>query len=278
MRNVCVPILTTSLRSVTALIKIQARATTSGHTQSTDSGSAEVLTPRSSSKIGSSFESVDGVGSHSHGRSGADIVAGSSIIPSIERSSDSSSDDNQATTATVRRKASHDTKGKTVIREGRGPSIIDGGLANMRISSPGSGLVMSGMAAEINAVASSSGSNPKLLKPGYPNKEDNSSSRPFSRRRSSSRTIITPHDVQDEDPPQDRFHEPNFQQAFGDAKRLMSEIASVLGSSSLLIDPDSTVQRLHREAGDLGRFQCVSSRTVGFVGDSGVGMLYHPES
>jgi hypothetical protein len=263
-----------SFRSVTALIKTQSRATTSSHKQSTDSGSAGVLTPRSGS-TSFSFESVDGVG---RGRSGNDILAGTSIIPSIERSSDSSSDDNQATTTPLRRKALPDTKGKAVRREGRGPSIIDGGLGNMRMSSPGSGLDMSGMAATLDAEASSPGRETVLLKPGYPDKEVNSSSPRLSRRRSSSRTIITPHDVQDEDSPQDRFHEPTFQQAFGDAKRLMSEIATVLGSSSLRIDPDSTVQRLQREAGDLAHFQCLSSRTVGFVGDSGVGMLYHQGS
>jgi hypothetical protein len=55
----------------------------------------------------------------------------------------------------------------------------------------------------------------------------------------------------------------------------MSELTGVLGSSHILVDPDSAMQRFHKEAKDLAQFQCPSSRTVGFVGDSGVGTLYH---
>jgi hypothetical protein len=55
----------------------------------------------------------------------------------------------------------------------------------------------------------------------------------------------------------------------------MSELADALGNNSLHVDPDSTIQRLHKEAGDLANFQSPSSRSVGFVGDSGVGMLHN---
>ncbi|KAF4487271.1 Nuclear GTPase SLIP-GC [Colletotrichum fructicola Nara gc5] len=51
----------------------------------------------------------------------------------------------------------------------------------------------------------------------------------------------------------------------------MSRLARVLGSSPLHIDPDSAIKRLHKRARDLSRFQCPPTRTVGFVGDSGVG-------
>ncbi|KAK2760545.1 hypothetical protein CKAH01_05231, partial [Colletotrichum kahawae] len=80
-----------------------------------------------------------------------------------------------------------------------------------------------------------------------------------------------PHDVKDEDLPDDRFHHPDVQNAFVEAKALMSRLARVLGSSPLHIDPDSAIKRLHKRAEDLSRFQCPSTRTVGFVGDSGVG-------
>jgi hypothetical protein len=100
---------------------------------------------------------------------------------------------------------------------------------------------------------------------------NSSSQRRASRRRSSSRTNASPHNVMDEEPPNDRFHEPTFQQAFFDAKRFMSELTDVLSSSSIHNEPDSTMRQLHEEAQKLARFQCPSTRTVGFVGDSGVG-------
>ena len=159
-------------------------------------------------------------------------------------------------------------------REGCETGSIDAGLEAMRISSPGSSLGMRDVARALEGVAGSSGNPAALLDPTYLGREDSPSSRRSSRRRSSSRTSILPHDVRDEDPPQDRFHEPAFQRAFGDAKRLISELTDVLGSSSLHISPDSTMQRLHGKAGDLANFQCPSSRTVGFVGDSGVGALH----
>ncbi|KAJ4218572.1 hypothetical protein NW759_008465 [Fusarium solani] len=90
-------------------------------------------------------------------------------------------------------------------------------------------------------------------------------------RRSSSGVDRLPHNVLDEELPQDAFHSPEFQQAFRDAKQLMSTVEGVLGSSSLHNSPESTIRRLHTEAGELARFEYPSTRTVGFVGDSGVG-------
>ncbi|KAL2694823.1 hypothetical protein Neosp_001410 [[Neocosmospora] mangrovei] len=90
-------------------------------------------------------------------------------------------------------------------------------------------------------------------------------------RRSSSGVDRLPHSVLDEELPQDAFHSPEFQQAFRDAKQLMSTVEGVLGSSSLHNSPESTIRRLHTEAGELARFEYPSTRTVGFVGDSGVG-------
>jgi hypothetical protein len=266
-----------------ALTGIQHVATSSVATESTADSSAGASTPRSDSTISFSFKPADGNTSHFQGRSKDDIPASSSAdraIPSIERNSDGSSDDNSTTTtpppSTVRpsQNASRaaNAKGKAALREGHGTDSIDFRLENMRISSLDSRLGMSDVAAAIEGVASGLGNQAALLEPRYPGIEESSSNR---RRRSSSRANITPHDVRDEEMPQDRFHEPAFQQAFRDAKGLMSELADVLGSSPLHIDPDSTMQRLHREARDLAHFQCPSSRTVGFVGDSGVGTLHH---
>jgi hypothetical protein len=254
---------------MTKVVRVHAAASVA--TESTAARSAGALTPRSDSTISFSFEPANGKTSHFQGQSEDDIPAGSSadgVIPSIERNPISSSDDNYTTNNSVH----------AVLREGRETDSIDARLENMRMSSPDSSLGMSDVAAAIEGVARGSGSQAALLEPTYAGIGDESSNQPFSRRRSSSRTNIIPHDVRDEESPQDRFHQPAFQQAFGDAKRLMSELVDVLGSSSLHIDPDSTMQRLHRESGDLAHFQCPPSRTVGFVGDSGVGTLHHQGS
>jgi hypothetical protein len=155
-----------------------------------------------------------------------------------------------------------------VARDSPGADGIGANLEGMQISSQDSGLDMSNVHAAIEGIASGSGDGAALLDPVRLDTERNS---PDRRRRSSSRMIRPVHNVQDEEPPQDRFHEPAFQQAFHDAKRIMSELYDVLGSNSLHTDPDSTMQRLHKEAEALAVFQCSSSRTVGFVGDSGVG-------
>ncbi|KAK3381146.1 hypothetical protein B0H63DRAFT_474992 [Podospora didyma] len=96
-------------------------------------------------------------------------------------------------------------------------------------------------------------------------------SRPAHQRLSSSRQREPPHDVHDEQPEEDQFHDPRFQSAFADATILMANLTDVLGGSTFHLDPDSTVRSLHQRASDLARFQCPPTRTVGFVGASGVG-------
>lgn len=98
------------------------------------------------------------------------------------------------------------------------------------------------------------------------------SARPGGQRRRSSSVNARPYDVADEEPPQDRFHDPAFQQAFADARSLMAQLADVLGSGTLHLEPDSVMRGLREKAGGLARFQCPPTRTVGLVGDSGVGM------
>lgn len=96
--------------------------------------------------------------------------------------------------------------------------------------------------------------------------------RSASRRRSGSHVDQAPHNVVDEEPPQERFHEPAFQQAFASAKSLVAQLIDVLAGSSLHNEPDSNIRKLYLQASDLGSFQYPSTRTVGLVGDSGVGM------
>ena len=239
--------------------------------ESSTVSSTGAITPRSDSGTSFSLDPTLKNPIQIQGRSEDRIPVGSSAdraIPSIEEDLDSSSDDNYTTSTPP---PSANARGKAAVHERLGTASIDACLENMRISSPDSILGMHDVAAALDGVASGSGTKAVLLEPTYPSKEGSPSNGRAARRRSSSRTNIIPHDVRDEEPPQDRFHEPAFQQAFGDAKILMSELANVLGSSSLHIDPDSTMQRLHREAVKLANFQCPSSRTVGFVGDSGVG-------
>ncbi|KAG4283163.1 hypothetical protein FPRO06_09836 [Fusarium proliferatum] len=95
------------------------------------------------------------------------------------------------------------------------------------------------------------------------------------RRRRSSTGAVQQHDVADEELPDDAFHSPEFQGAFRDAKQLMSNIQSVLGSSNVHEGSESTMRKLHEEAGKLAAFEYPATRTVGFVGDSGVEYRYH---
>ncbi|CAI0647909.1 unnamed protein product, partial [Colletotrichum noveboracense] len=112
---------------------------------------------------------------------------------------------------------------------------------------------------------------PEATSPVFGLRQTSLSPRPPRRSRRVSRTNQAPHDVKDEELPHDRFHHPDVQSAFVEAKTLMSRLAQVLGSSPLHVDPDSAIKRLHKRAKDLSRFQCPPTRTVGFVGDSGVG-------
>ncbi|EXK95623.1 hypothetical protein FOQG_04173 [Fusarium oxysporum f. sp. raphani 54005] len=91
------------------------------------------------------------------------------------------------------------------------------------------------------------------------------------RRRRSSTGAVEQHEVADEELPDDAFHSPEFQGAFRDAKQLMSNIQSVLGSSNIHEAHESTMRKLHEDAGRLAAFEYPATRTVGFVGDSGVG-------
>ncbi|KAK1749872.1 nuclear GTPase SLIP-GC [Echria macrotheca] len=132
-------------------------------------------------------------------------------------------------------------------------------------------LDMSGMAAALPGTTPAR-QNPETSSSNVPNSQDRDLGRPVNRsRRSSSRTNLLPHDVRNEEPPSDRFHSPAFQQAFRDAKALMGSLAEVLSSSTIQLEPDSTLHELSRTAQKLANFQCPPTRIVGLVGDSAVG-------
>lgn len=80
-----------------------------------------------------------------------------------------------------------------------------------------------------------------------------------------------PHDVADEDPPDGLVHSHEFQRALTRAQMAMGNIERALSGSELDGDSQSTVYQLRSQASNLSRFQYPASRTVGFVGDSGVG-------
>ncbi|KAM7200854.1 hypothetical protein V8F20_005096 [Naviculisporaceae sp. PSN 640] len=90
-------------------------------------------------------------------------------------------------------------------------------------------------------------------------------------RRSSSQLNQAPHQAGDEEPPEDDFNNRVFQSSLTATRELMSRLEVILGSSDLHLEPDSTIRRLRENAGELARFHCPPTRTVGFVGDSGVG-------
>lgn len=128
---------------------------------------------------------------------------------------------------------------------------------------------MSQVADAIDDIVTGSPESPiVLLRPEQPGVCNNT---PQRRRRSILRTNTVPHDVADEELPHDQFHESSVQSAISDARRVASELADVLSSSSLSNTPDSTIRRLYVEAQRFSQFRCQSARTVGFVGDSGVG-------
>jgi hypothetical protein len=95
--------------------------------------------------------------------------------------------------------------------------------------------------------------------------------RSTSRRRSSSAATFPVHRVEDEVPPPEPFHNPEFQNAFREAKQLMNDLSNTLASSNLYSEPNSTLGTFFERLNVLRHFECPKRRTVGLVGDSGVG-------
>jgi hypothetical protein len=83
------------------------------------------------------------------------------------------------------------------------------------------------------------------------------------------------YDPAEERPPNDRFNQEEFQLALRQARSLPTELARVLGS--ITVQPDSILERLRQQAVRLSSFEAPPTRTVGFVGDTGVGE-FEPEA
>lgn len=145
------------------------------------------------------------------------------------------------------------------------PDIEDLRLSSGRsLQQPRTGLDMRDIGAAIDGVVRGEDTGPSsaslaVSPPGH------------SRRRSSPRLEPVNHRVEDEEPPDDEFHRPAFQESLAHARATLENLAGVLSSSSIHLEPDSTVRRHHQEAESLSRFQPLGTRTVGLVGDSGVG-------
>ncbi|KAK2766946.1 hypothetical protein FQN54_006261 [Arachnomyces sp. PD_36] len=99
---------------------------------------------------------------------------------------------------------------------------------------------------------------------------------PSRRRRRSGSGINreSPHQVENEEPPQALFYKPEVQEALASARTLTSRMVDVLSSSDLHRENGSSIQSLHQQAVKLNGFQLPSSRVVGLVGDSGAGKSF----
>lgn len=114
---------------------------------------------------------------------------------------------------------------------------------------------------------------PRSPSPGMVMGDVASSPGSISRRRSGSHVNPTPHNVADEEPPHERFHDPDVQSQLTASRGLIDDLVYILESSSLHNEPESRIRALYLQAVALSQYQNPSARTVGLVGDSGVGMF-----
>jgi hypothetical protein len=144
-------------------------------------------------------------------------------------------------------------------------AYITNDVGNMRIEPRTSQISHSPAGSQLHANSLS----PDRNTPGGANRPYSS-----SRRRSSSHVERAQHRVEEEVPPHDEFHDSAFQQKFTGVKRVVADLANILENSPLRNEAESAIAGLHLRARDLGSFQCPSTRTVGLVGDSGVGEYF----
>jgi ABC-type glutathione transport system ATPase component len=79
------------------------------------------------------------------------------------------------------------------------------------------------------------------------------------------------HQVEKEEPPDSMFHKREVQESLENAKNITSRLLRALSSRDLHREEGSTIQSLYQQAKTLFEFKLSASRTVGLVGDSGVG-------
>lgn len=149
---------------------------------------------------------------------------------------------------------------------------VENQLDTLALPSEGPAFDMARLTAAVGNVEAGDDSATALLDPDSwsPRASMGTPNRARGRRLRSQRNN-TPHHVRDEEMPPEPFHEPAFQQAFADSKRVARSLADVLSGSSLIHEPDSTIRTIREKALQLSVFQPPSTRTIGFVGDSGVG-------
>lgn len=145
------------------------------------------------------------------------------------------------------------------------PGVENIGLGSKQSSQqPNSGLDMRDLGVAFNDLAQSGGtprgSASLVVSPSR-----------HSRRRSSPRPEPVIHRVEDEELPDDEFHHPDFQRRLSQARSMLKDLTSVLSSGSIHFEPYSAMKRIHEEAESLSKFEPLARRTVGLVGDSGVG-------
>lgn len=145
------------------------------------------------------------------------------------------------------------------------PSLQNLSIASNRASQqPRDGLDMRDIDAAVDDLVQNAGT---LRASGSPV----TSSRRHSRRRSSTRQQPVIHRVEDEDPPDDEFHSPDFQGRLSQAKIILQNLAEILPGSTFHLVPTSIISCHLGKAKTLSQFSPLSTRTVGLVGDSGVG-------
>jgi hypothetical protein len=142
------------------------------------------------------------------------------------------------------------------------PGRVADDLADLRLSSPGG---------QSDHLTPARAINPRFQSPSSDNLGVGNSPGSARQRRSLSHHDPSPHNVADEEPPPQRFHDVDFQQGLANAEGLMKTLAQVLASSPLHTDSESRISELYLQVLDLSVRKNPAARTVGLVGDSGVG-------
>ena len=189
----------------------------------------------------------------------ADTVGPDDPIPSIEEGDNAPEPTPTPSAPSVVFTPPTVTSADDVVENSPSGESMANQMRNLRLSSPRSSAGVAQLGAALNQVV--------LSEPQRPESRSR-------RRRSRSATVNGDeprHQVRDEEMPPDRFHEPAFQRGFADARSLVGQLATVLSQSSSHRDPGSTAKKLYDAATKLAAFEPPSTRTIGFVGDSGVG-------
>jgi hypothetical protein len=81
------------------------------------------------------------------------------------------------------------------------------------------------------------------------------------------------YDVRQESLPSAPIYDQRLQTGLKDVKSHLADLVHAMGASGLAHDPNSSLHKLRSDTKKISEFQYPERRTVGFIGDSGVGML-----